>query len=131
MTLRYLGIRASHPLAALPALSVELFQYQGAAKDGDTLEYVFEAGDQNSPDDVTKEKAPEIAANFMTGFITYRSEHWKRRNFGQAHSVWLMNAGAARSQHFSSFSGAWRTISRHDESLKTRCSPLEITSERT
>jgi hypothetical protein len=55
----------------------ELFRYQGAAKDGATLEYVFEAGEQNTHNVVTKEKAAEIAADFMT------SEHWKRRNFGQ------------------------------------------------
>ena len=41
----------------VPAMSVELFRYRGAAKeDGETLEYVFEAGEQNSPA-VTKEKA--------------------------------------------------------------------------
>ena len=28
----------------VPAMSVELFRYRGAAKDGGTLEYVFEAG---------------------------------------------------------------------------------------
>src|ERR1700719_677969 len=52
----------------LPAMSVELFRYRGAAKDGGTLEYVFEAGEQNSPNAVTKEKAAEIAADFMTTF---------------------------------------------------------------
>jgi hypothetical protein len=52
----------------LPAKSVELFRYQGAANDGGTLEYVFEAGEQNSPNAVTKEKAAEIAADFMTTF---------------------------------------------------------------
>ena len=51
-----------------PALSVELFRYRGAASDGGTLEYVFEAGEQNSPNAVTKEKAAEIAADFMTTF---------------------------------------------------------------
>jgi hypothetical protein len=40
----------------------------GAAKDGGTLEYVFEAGEQNSPNAVAKEKAAEIAADFMTTF---------------------------------------------------------------
>jgi hypothetical protein len=55
-------------LLAAPALSVELFRYRGAAKDGGTLEYVFEAGEQNSPNAVTKEKAAEIAADFMTRF---------------------------------------------------------------
>src|ERR1700719_3876583 len=55
-------------LLAAPATSVELFRYRGAAKDGGTLEYVFDAGEQNSPTAVTKEKAAEIAADFMTTF---------------------------------------------------------------
>ena len=42
-------------------MSVELFCYRGAAKDGGTLEYVFDAGEQDSPNAVTKEKATEIA----------------------------------------------------------------------
>jgi hypothetical protein len=33
-------------LLTIPAMSVELFRYRGAAKDGGTLEYVFE---KNSP----------------------------------------------------------------------------------
>ena len=49
-------------------MSVELFRYRGAAKDGGTLEYVFEAGEQNSPNAVTNEKAAEIAADFLTTF---------------------------------------------------------------
>jgi hypothetical protein len=40
----------------------------GAAKDGGTLEYAFEAGGQNSPNAVTKEKVAEIAADFMTTY---------------------------------------------------------------
>jgi hypothetical protein len=55
-------------LLAVPAMSVELFRYRGAARDGGTLEYVFDAGEQNSPNAVTKEKAAEIAADFMTTF---------------------------------------------------------------
>ena len=55
-------------LLAAPEMSVELFRYRGAAKDGGTLEYVFEAGEQNSPDAIPKEKAAEIAADFMTTF---------------------------------------------------------------
>ena len=43
-------------LLAAPALAVELFRYRGAATDGGTLEYFFEAGEQNSPNAVTKEK---------------------------------------------------------------------------
>ena len=49
-------------------MAVELFRYRGAATDGGTLEYVFEAGEQNSPNAVTKEKAAEIAADFMLTF---------------------------------------------------------------
>jgi len=41
-----------------------LFRYRGAAKDGGTLEYVFEAGEQDFPNAITKEKAAEIAADF-------------------------------------------------------------------
>jgi hypothetical protein len=55
MTLRYMRYLATGLvtiLLLLPALSVELFRYRGAAKDGGTLEYVFEAGEQNSPDAV-------------------------------------------------------------------------------
>jgi hypothetical protein len=49
-------------------MSVELFRYRGAAMDGGTLEYVFEGGELNSPNAITKEKAAEIAADFMTSF---------------------------------------------------------------
>jgi len=55
-------------LLTVPAMSVELFRYRGAAKDGGTLEYVFDAGEQNSPNAITKEKTAEIAADFMTTF---------------------------------------------------------------
>jgi hypothetical protein len=61
-------ILAAFVIVATPAFSVELFRYRGAAKDGGTLEYVFEAGEQNSPNTITKEKAAEIAADFMTTF---------------------------------------------------------------
>jgi hypothetical protein len=67
-SLRYLATILITLLLAVPAISVELFRYRGAAKDGGTLEYVFEAGEQNSPNAVTKEKAAEIAADFMTTF---------------------------------------------------------------
>ena len=63
-----LSIRAFVVMLATPAFAVELFRYRGAAKDGGTLEYVFEAGEQNSPNAVTKEKAFEIAADFMPAF---------------------------------------------------------------
>src|SRR5580700_6015390 len=67
-------------LMATPVFAVKLFRYRGVAKDGGTLEYVFEAGEQNSPNAVTKEKAAEIAADFMTTFITSRSAHLRLRN---------------------------------------------------
>jgi hypothetical protein len=55
-------------MSATPAFAVELFRYRGAGKEGGTLEYVFEAGGQNSPNVITKEKVAEIAADFMTAF---------------------------------------------------------------
>jgi hypothetical protein len=55
-------------MLTVSAMSVELFRYRGSAQDGGTLEYVFEARDQNSPNAVTKEKAAEIAPDFMITF---------------------------------------------------------------
>ena len=55
-------------LLAAPAVSVELFRYRGAARDGGTLEYVFETDESNVAKTATKEKAAEIAADFMTAF---------------------------------------------------------------
>jgi hypothetical protein len=68
--MRYLVTVLITLLLVVPAMSVELFRYRSAAKDGGTLEYVFEAGEQNSPNAVTKEKAAGIAADFMTAFTT-------------------------------------------------------------
>ena len=51
-----------------PQCRSNCFDTEGAAKDGGTLEYIFEAGEQNSPNAVTKEKAAEIAADFMTTY---------------------------------------------------------------
>ena len=52
-------------LLALPAVSVELFRYRGAARDGGTLEYVFDSDAQSVLQTVTKEK---VAADFMTTY---------------------------------------------------------------
>jgi hypothetical protein len=42
---------AHHPFTGRTRdVPLSLFRYRGAAKDGGTLEYVFEAGEQNSPD---------------------------------------------------------------------------------
>jgi hypothetical protein len=75
--LRYLATVLITLLLTLPALSVELFRYRGAAKDGGTLEYVFEAGEQNSPDAVTKEKA----ADFMTTFYHVQVDALETQEF--------------------------------------------------
>ena len=66
--MRYLATILITLLLAAPAMSAELFRYRGAAKDGGTLEYIFEGGEQNSPNAITKEKAAEIAADFLTTF---------------------------------------------------------------
>jgi hypothetical protein len=55
-------------MLATPAFALELFRYRGAAKDGGTLKYVFEAGEHNSSNAITKEKVAEIATDFMTTF---------------------------------------------------------------
>ncbi len=55
-------------LLALPAFSAELFRYRGSARDGGTLEYVFEADGQEVPKSITDARVAEIAANFMTVF---------------------------------------------------------------
>jgi hypothetical protein len=44
-----LSILAVIVMLAIPALSGELSRYRGAAKDGGTLEYVFEAGNRILP----------------------------------------------------------------------------------
>jgi hypothetical protein len=55
-------------MLATSAFAVELFRYRGAAKDGGTLEYVFETDQQAVPATATKEKVAEIAADFMMTF---------------------------------------------------------------
>jgi hypothetical protein len=76
-----LSILAVFLSLAIPAFAVELFRYRGAARDGGTLEYVFEAGAQNSPNAVTKEKAAEIAADFMTTFYHVQVGALETREF--------------------------------------------------
>ena len=74
-----------------PAMSFELFRCRGAAKDGGTLEYVFEAGEQNSPNAITKEKAAEIAADFMTTFTTSKIGALETQEFRTALApFWLI-----------------------------------------
>jgi hypothetical protein len=63
-----LTILAVFVLLATQAFAVELFRYQGAARDGGTLECVFDTDRQDVPTTATKEKVAEIAADFMTTF---------------------------------------------------------------
>src|ERR1700755_1297406 len=52
----------------IPVFSVELFRYRGAAKDGGTIEYIFESEELELPKTITDEKAAEIGADFVTTF---------------------------------------------------------------
>jgi hypothetical protein len=61
----------------IPAFSVELFRYRGAAKDGGTLEYVFDTDEQDVQNSVSKEKVAEIAADFMTSYYGCRRKLFK------------------------------------------------------
>jgi hypothetical protein len=63
-----LTILAVFVMLATPAFSVELFRYRGAARDGGTLEYVFNTDQEDLPQTVAKEKVAEIAADFLTVF---------------------------------------------------------------
>jgi hypothetical protein len=89
----HLWILAVVAMLATPAFAVELFRYRGASKDGGTLEYVFDAGEQNSPNAITKEKAAEIAADFMTTFYHVQVGALETQNLGQIRShfglVWF------------------------------------------
>ncbi len=55
-------------LMTIPVFSVELFRYRGAAKDGGTIEYIFESEELELPKTITDEKAAEIGADFVTTF---------------------------------------------------------------
>jgi len=66
--MRYLATILFTLLLAVPAMSVELFRYRGAAMDGGTLEYIFETDEQDVPKTVTEKKVAEIAADFMTSY---------------------------------------------------------------
>jgi hypothetical protein len=67
----------------LPALSVELFRYPGTARGGGTLEYIFATDGQPGANAVTKEKASEIAADFMTNFYHVQIDALEIQEFGQ------------------------------------------------
>jgi hypothetical protein len=68
-----------------------LFLYRDAAKEGGTLEYVFEAGGQNSPNAITKKKAAEIAADFMSAFYHVQAGALETQEFRtQPLPFWLI-----------------------------------------
>jgi hypothetical protein len=68
--MRYLATVLIGLFLAIPAISVELFRYRGAARDGGTLEYVFETDQQDVTETATKEKVAEIAADLMTSYYS-------------------------------------------------------------
>jgi hypothetical protein len=86
-------------LLAVPAMSVELFRYRGAAMDGGTLEYIFETDEHDVPKTVSKEKAAEIAADFVTTFYhvqigtleTQSSSH-SNKSFAPSSEIWRILA---------------------------------------
>jgi hypothetical protein len=84
---------------SVPAMAIELFRYQGAARDGGTLEYVFETDPKDLPQTVAKEKVAEIAANFMTTF-------------------YHIQIGALETQEFRTTPISFWLVSFSDESIK-------------
>jgi hypothetical protein len=79
-------------LLATPALSAELFRYRGAARDGGTLEYVFESHEKGVPKSVTKEQVAEIAADFMTSFYGIQVGAFETQEFRtQPEPFWLVS----------------------------------------
>jgi hypothetical protein len=72
IAVRYLATVIVALMLSVPAMSVELFRYRGAAKNGGTLEYVFETDGQDVPQTVTEKKMVEIAADFMTSYTVSR-----------------------------------------------------------
>ena len=63
--MRYLAAILITILLSLPAMSVEVFRYRGAAMDGGTLEYIFETDEQDVPKTVSKEKAAEKSQQIL------------------------------------------------------------------
>jgi hypothetical protein len=78
-----LSVLAVFLLLTTPAFAVELFRYRGAARDGGTLEYVFETDEEHLPQTVAKEKVAEIAADFMTVFYHIQIGSLETQEFRQ------------------------------------------------
>jgi hypothetical protein len=86
-------------LLTVPATAVELFRYGGVANDGGTLEYIFEADEEDLPQTVSKEKVAEISANFTTTF-------------------YHIQIGAMETQEFRTTPVPFWLVSFSDESIK-------------
>lgn len=79
-------------LLSVPALSVELFRYRGAAMDGGTLEYIFQTDQQDVLKTVSKEKAAEIAADFVTTYYHAQISALETQEFRtQPAPFWLVS----------------------------------------
>jgi hypothetical protein len=76
---RFVTVILLSVLLTLPALSVELFCYRGAGRDGGTLEFTLEFDEAEVPKTATKEKVAEIATDFTTTF--YRVIGYQPRRF--------------------------------------------------
>ena len=100
--MRYLPAILITILLSLPAMSVEVFRYRGAAMDGGTLEYIFETDEQDVPKTVSKERAAEIAADFVTTFYHAQIGALETQEFRtQPVPFWLVctNVNYAESAH--------------------------------
>jgi hypothetical protein len=79
-------------LLAASAKSSELFRYRGAARDGGTLEYVFDSDEVDVPKTATKEGVAEIAADFMTTFYDVQVGALETQEFRQQPiPFWLLS----------------------------------------
>jgi hypothetical protein len=82
-----------------PAFAGELFRYRGAARDGGTLEYVFESDEKDVPKTVSKERVAEIAADFMTTFYGIQLGAPETQEFRQQPiPFWLVSFSLTRSR---------------------------------
>jgi hypothetical protein len=77
--MRYLAGILITLFLTIPAISVELFRYRGAAKDSGTLEYAFYIDEQDVPENCEGKKMVGTAADFMSSYCGI--QFWRLRNF--------------------------------------------------
>ena len=101
-------------LLAASAKSSPLFRYRGAARDGGTLEYVFDSDEVDVPKTATKEGVAEIAADFMADYYDVQVGALETRNSANSpYRYWLLSIfhtsdrSAAFSLSSSSQTGTW------------------------